>query len=136
MMFLLVYIAMNSNNHGDKIMNLTDNIQRIELLHMEEYFNSLKKSSLTSEKTFYNKFAEAVGQHEFIVKGYITWNLSHQFQNPIEVVMYADINSDVSVSPLDICVLSVDSKHDYYLQIWKNSITTHKTLQCPELVRV
>ena len=50
--------------------------------------------------------------------------------------MHPNINSEVSVSPLKICVLSVDPKHDYYLQIWKNSITTRKTLQCPELVRV
>ena len=32
--------------------------------------------------------------------------------------------------------LSVDPKHDYYLQIWKSSITTRSILQCPELVRV
>ena len=31
---------------------------------------------------------------------------------------------------------SVDPMHDYYLQFWKKSITTSKTLQCPELVRV
>ena len=50
--------------------------------------------------------------------------------------MCPDINSDVSVSLLKICFLSVDPKYDYYLQIWKDSITTRKTLQCPELVRV
>ena len=32
--------------------------------------------------------------------------------------------------------MSVDPKHDYYLQIWKNSTTKCKTLQCLELVRV
>ena len=50
--------------------------------------------------------------------------------------MHPDINSDVSVSPLKIFFLSVDLKHDYYFKIWKNSTTTRKTLQCPELVRV
>ena len=50
--------------------------------------------------------------------------------------MHPDINSDVSVSPLKVCFLLVYPKHDYYLQIWKNSTTTRKTLQCSELVRV
>ena len=30
--------------------------------------------------------------------------------------MYSDNNSDVSVSPLKICFLLVDPKHDYNLQ--------------------
>ena len=65
-----------------------DNIHRNELLHMEEHFNALKKSNLTTDETFYNQFSKAVGQHEFIVKGYLTWSLSHKFQNPTEVVMH------------------------------------------------
>ena len=94
---------MNSNYHGDKIIDRNENIQRVELLHMKEHFNSLKKSNLTSVKSFYNKFAEAVGQHKFIVKGYLTWSLCHQFHSPTEVVIYPDINSNVSVSSLKIC---------------------------------
>ena len=105
------FIAMNSNYHGDKITNRTENIQRIELLHIEKYFNALKKSNLISDETFYNKYAEPVGQHDFIVKGYLTWSLSHDFQKPTEVVMYPDIKSDISASPLKICFLSVDPKH-------------------------
>ena len=31
---------------------------------------------------------------------------------------------------------SVDPCSDYYLQVWKNSISSSKTLQNPELVRV
>ena len=46
---------MNSNYHGDKIINLNENIQRVELLHMEEYFNSLKKSNLASVTSIYNQ---------------------------------------------------------------------------------
>ena len=68
---------MNSNYHGDKIINLNENIQRVELLHMEEYFNSLKKSNLASVTSIYNQFAEAIGQHEFIVKVYFTWSLKY-----------------------------------------------------------
>ena len=68
---------MNSNYHGDKIINLNENIQRVELLHMEEYCNSLKKSNLTSVTSIYNKFAEVIGQHEFIVKVYFTWSLNY-----------------------------------------------------------
>ena len=55
-------------------------------------------------------------------------------QKPTEVVMHSDCNSDVSVPPLKIFFLSVDPKHDYYLQIWKNNTATRKTLQCPELI--
>ena len=39
---------------------------------------------------FYDQFTEAVGQHEFIVKGYLTWNLNHHFQKPAEVMIYPD----------------------------------------------
>ena len=130
------FIAMNSKYHGDKITNRTENVQRVELLNMEQHFNTLKNSKLTSDESFYKQFADAVGQHDFIVKGYLTWSLRHEFQKPTEVVMHPDCNSDVSVSPLKICFLSVDPKHDYYLQIWKNSITTRRILQCPELFRV
>ena len=77
------FIAMNSNYRGDKITNRTGNVQRIELLHVGEHFNALKKSKLTSDETFYKQFADAVGQHDFIVKGYLTWSLRHEFQKPI-----------------------------------------------------
>ena len=107
------FIAMNSNYYGDKIFNRKENIQQIELLHMKEHSDLLKKSNLTSEEIFYNHFAEAVGQREFIVKGYLTWSLSHQFQNPAEVVMHPDINSDLSVSPFKICFLYVYLQIDY-----------------------
>ena len=50
--------------------------------------------------------------------------------------MYPEQRSSVSVSPLKVCFFSVDPMHDYYLQVWKNSLTTSKILQCPELVRV
>ena len=119
-----------------KIINRSENIQRIELLNMEEHFNSLKKSKLTWVKSFYDQFTKAVGQHKFIVKSYLTWSLNQQFQHPAEVVMYPDKRSNVFVSPLKVCFFSVDPMHDYYLQVWKNSITTSKTLLCPELVRV
>ena len=55
------FIAMNSNYHGNKIMNLNENIQRVELLHIEEHFNSLKTHNLTSVKSFFNQFVEAIG---------------------------------------------------------------------------
>ena len=54
---------MNSNYYGDKIFNRKENIQQIELLHMKEHSDLLKKSNLTSEEIFYNQFAEGVGQH-------------------------------------------------------------------------
>ena len=97
------FIAMNLKYDGDKITIRTENVQRIEFLDMEEHFNTLKNSKLTSDETFYKLFATAVGQHDFIVKGYLTWSLRHEFQKPTEVVMYPDCNSDVSVSPLKIC---------------------------------
>ena len=39
-------------------------------------------------------------------------------------------------TPLKICFLSVDQSNDYYLQVWKNSTSSSKILQNPELVRV
>ena len=33
-------------------------------------------------------------------------------------------------------ISSVDQCNDYYLRVWKNSISSSKTLQNPELVRV
>ena len=50
--------------------------------------------------------------------------------------MYPEKNSNVSVSLLKVCFFSIDPMHEYYLQVWKNSITTSKTLLCPERVRV
>ena len=67
---LVGFTVMYSNYCGDKIMNHSENIQRIELLNMGEYFNSIKKSKWTYVKSFYDQFTKAVGQHEFIVKGY------------------------------------------------------------------
>ena len=127
---------MYSKYQGVKIDDDSENIQRIELLNMDNHFKSLQKSKLTFVRNFYEQFTKAVGQHEFIVKGYLTWSLNHQFEHPAEVVMYPDKRSGVSVSPLKVCFFSVDPMHDYYLQVWKRSITTSKTLLCPELVRV
>ena len=47
---------------------------------------------------------------------------------------YSKIN--VSVPPMKMCFLSVDPDHDYYLHVWKNSISSFKILQNLELVRV
>ena len=38
--------------------------------------------------------------------------------------------------PMKIYFLSVDPYNRYYLQVWKNGISSSKTLQNPELVRV
>ena len=101
---LVGFTAIYSNCHDDIIINRNGNIQRIELLNMKLHFNSLKKSKLTYVKYFYDQFTKAVGQHEFIVQGYLTLSLNHQFQNSAEVVMYPDKNSNVSVSPLKVCL--------------------------------
>ena len=63
---------MYSNYCGDTIINRSENAQKIELLNMEEYFNSLNKIKLTYVKYFYDQFTKATGQHEFIVKGCLT----------------------------------------------------------------
>ena len=52
------------------------------------------------------------------------------------VTMFPERNIRVSLSSIKRYVFSVDPEYDYYLQVWKNSITTSKPLQCPELVRV
>ena len=70
---------------------------------MDDHFKSLQSSKLTFVKNFYDAFTKAVGQHEFIVKGYLTWSLNHQFEHPAEVVMYPDKRSGVSVSSLKVC---------------------------------
>ena len=75
----------------------------MDLLNIEAHFKSLKKSKLTYVKSFYDQFTKAVGQHEFIVKGCLTWSLNHEFEHPAEVVMYPDKRSGVSVSPLKVC---------------------------------
>ena len=41
---LFDFTVMKSNYYGDRIFNLNKNIQRVELLHMEEYFNSIKRA--------------------------------------------------------------------------------------------
>ena len=133
---LVGFTEMYTKYQGGKIYNSSENIQRVELLNMDEHFKSLRNSKLTFVKNFYEAFTKAVGQHEFIVKGYLTWSLNHKFEHPADVVMYPDKQSGVSVSPLKVCFFSVDPMHDYYLQVWKRSITTSKTLLCPELVRV
>ena len=133
---LVGFTEMYTKYQGGKIYNDSENIQRVPLLNMDEHFKSLRNSKLTFVKNFYEAFTKAVGQHEFIVKGYLTWSLNHKFEHPADVVMYPDKQSGVSVSPLKVCFFSVDPMHDYYLQVWKRSITTSKTLLCPELVRV
>ena len=42
---LVDFIAMNSIYHVDKIINLNENIQQIELLHMVEHLSRLRKAT-------------------------------------------------------------------------------------------
>ena len=69
---LVDFTAMYSNYRGVKLDNHSENIQRIELLNMKNHFKSLQKSKLTYVRSFYGQFTKAVGQHEFIVKSYLT----------------------------------------------------------------
>ena len=50
--------------------------------------------------------------------------------------MYHDRQSNVLLSPIKICFISVDQYNDYYLQVWKNSLSSSKTWQHSALVRV
>ena len=111
------------------------NIQRVEIKSMNDHFNRLRNSKYSYESSFYNDVARVVGQRNFVVKGYLTWSLKHQFEDPATIQMFPP-RCDISVPPLKICFLSVDQSNDYYLQVWKKITSSSKSLQNPELVRV
>ena len=50
--------------------------------------------------------------------------------------MFPGNRSHMSVPPKNICLFLVDQSNYYYIQVWKNSISSSRTLQNPELVRV
>ena len=102
---------------------------------MDEHFNKLKHSAVTFDSTFYDSIAKVVGQRNFVVKGYLTWSVNHQFDTSATVQMFP-LRGNCSVPPLKICFFSVDQSNDYYLQVWKNRVSSSKTLQNTELVRV
>ena len=116
------------HRYSGKIPNPNENIQRVEIKIMNEHFNNLKHSAVTFDSTFYNDIAKVVGQKDFVVKGYLTWSLNHQFDDPVTVQMFPR-RGNLQVPPKKICFFSVDQSNDYYLQVWKNSISTSKTLQ-------
>ena len=103
------------------------NIQRVEIPTMNDNFKRLKNSNYTYESSFYNDVASAVGQRNFVVKGYLTWSLKHEFEDPATIQMFPP-RCDFSVPPLKICFLSVDQSNDYYLQVWKKSTSSSKIL--------
>ena len=51
-------------------LNPYENIQRVENMSREEYFNKLENSDVTFDNTFYNNLAKVVGQKDFVVKGF------------------------------------------------------------------
>ena len=83
------------------------NIQRVEINDMNDHFKRLRNSTYSYESSFYNDVAKVVGQRNFVVKGYLTWSLKHQFEDPATIQMFPP-RCDFSVSPLKICFLSVD----------------------------
>ena len=107
--------------------NPNDNIQRFEIKSMNDHCNKLKHNAVTFDSTFYDTIAKVVGQRNFVVKGYLTWSVNHQFDAPTTVQIFPR-RGNCSVLPLKICFFSVDQSNDYYLQVWKNSISTSKTL--------
>ena len=102
---------------------------------MDKDFNKLKNSNDTFESSFYDAIAKVVGPRNMFVKDYLTWSVNHPFEDPATVQMFP-FRGDWSVPPLKICFLSVDQSNDYYLQVRKNSTSSSKILQNPELVRV
>ena len=98
-------------------------------------FTKLKHSDVTFDSTFYDDIAKVVGQKDFVVKDCLTWSLHHQFDDPATIQMFHR-RGNLSVPPMKIRFFSVDQSNDYYLQVWKNSISSSRTLQNPELVRV
>ena len=109
---------------------------------MEEHFNTLKNSKLPFDTSIFNQVAKTVGQKDFVVKVFLAWSLNHQFEKPTKVEMYPDRQSNIYIyicvcmPSMKIYFLSVDPYNRYYLQVWKNDISSSKTLQNPELVRV
>ena len=85
---------------------------------MDAYFNDLKNSNDSYASSFYNDIAHIVQQRNFVVRGYLTWSLNHQYEDPVTVQMFPN-RGKISISPMRICFLSVDQSNDYYLQVWK-----------------
>ena len=92
------------------------NIQRVEIPEMDDYFNDLNNSNDSYAFSFYNAIAEVVGHRNFVVKGYLTWSLIHQYEDPATVQMFP-FRGKMAISPMRICFLSVDQSNDYYLQV-------------------
>ena len=49
---------MNLKYQGNRVINLNENIQRVEIINMKTNFNSLKNSSFTFDSIFYKQIAE------------------------------------------------------------------------------
>ena len=81
--------------------NPNENIQRFETKTMNEHFNNLKNISVTFDYNFYNDIVKVVGQKDFVVKGYLTWSLNHQFDDPVTVQMFPR-RGNLSVPPMKI----------------------------------
>ena len=128
--FKEMYLKFTGNNPNPK-----ENIQRVEITGMDNHFNKLNHSNDTFNSSFYDAIAKDVGQRNFIVKGYLTWSVNHQFEAPATVQIFP-FRGNCSVPPLKICFFLVDQSNNYYLQVWKNSTFSSKILQNPELVRV
>ena len=65
---LVGFTEMYTKYQGGKIYNSSENIQRIELLNMDEHFKSLQRSKLTFVKNFYEAFTKAVGQSDGVTR--------------------------------------------------------------------
>ena len=98
--------------------NLNQNIQREEIPEMDRHFKNLKNSNYSFESSFYNDIAEVIGQINFVIKGYLTWSLNHQYEYPATIQMFP-FRGDMALPPMRICFLSVDQSNDCYLQVWK-----------------
>ena len=59
-----MYLRFSGNNPTPN-----ENIQRVEITSMDEYFNKLKYSDVTFDSTFYNKISKVAGQKIFCCPG-------------------------------------------------------------------
>ena len=53
------FVATNLKYQGNRVINLNENIQRVEIINMKTNFNSFKNSSFTFDLIFYKQIAEA-----------------------------------------------------------------------------
>ena len=81
--------------------NPNENIQRFKIKSMNDHFNKRKHSAVIFDSIFYDAIVKVVGQKEFVVKGYLTWSVNHQFGTPVTVHMFPR-RGNCTVPPLKI----------------------------------